>query len=164
MKTAIILGIKVGEMERDVAIAYGASAFLRERLMGVSDEYHTVFCISCGTFAVNNPQSDSFRKCSLCGNSTKFGRTSIPYVYKLLIHLLAAVGLNLRPEVMTNSEYAKRLLSTGRNAEQEYNEDQIDENEEEDEAVDADLQLEEQGEDDGAIDDYNEGDAYADFI
>ena len=141
-------GLRFGEMERDVAIAYGASAFLRERLMGVSDEYHTVFCIVCGNFAVNNPQSDSFRKCSLCGNEIKFGRTSIPYVYKLLIHLLAAIGLNLRPEVMTNSDYAKKLLSIGRTEEEDYDENQIDEADDAEQAEEADDQLmdEEDGE------------------
>lgn len=128
-------GLRFGEMERDVAIAYGASAFLKERLMGVSDEYQTVFCRVCGFFAVNNPHTNSYKTCSLCGNEDKFGRCSIPYVYKLLIHLLAAPGLNLRPELITNTEYAFKVLPKGKltNIEEEDVEDErdIDENEEE---------------------------------
>ena len=152
-------------MERDVAIAYGASAFLRERLMGVSDEYQTVFCLRCGIFAVNDEYNNFYRPCSLCGNEDKFGRCSIPYVYKLLMNLVAAPGLNLRPELMTNAEYALKVLPkekrvTTKLLEEEYDEEVIDENEEEDQAEDAEIQLEEQGEDEGVVDEYDEGGDY----
>ena len=152
-------------MERDVAIAYGASAFLRERLMGVSDEYQTVFCIVCGTFAVNDQYNNFYKTCPLCGNEDKFGRCSIPYVYKLLMHLVAAPGLNLRPELMTNAEYALKILPkekrvTTKILEEEYDEELIDENEEEAETEDAEIELEEQAEDEGVVDEYDEGGDY----
>jgi hypothetical protein len=152
-------------MERDVAIAYGASAFLRERLMGVSDEYQTVFCIVCGNFAVNDQYNNSYKTCSLCGNEDKFGRCSIPYVYKLLMHLLAAPGLNLRPELMTNEDYALKILPKEKRTtkiveEEEHDEEIIDENEEEDEAEDADIELAEQAEDENEYDEFNDDDEY----
>ena len=99
-------------MERDAAISYGASSFLRERLMLVSDAYQTVFCKTCGTFAVNDPTNNSYKQCRLCGNNV-FGRCTIPYTYKLLIHLLGAIGINLRPEFMTSEEYKERIFRKG---------------------------------------------------
>jgi len=161
----LILGSIVGEMERDVAIAYGASAFLRERLMGVSDQYQVVYCITCGAFAVNDQYNNFYKTCSLCGNEDKFGRCSIPYVYKLLTHLVAAAGLNLHPELITNSDYALKVLPkekrvTTKLLDEEYDESVIDENEEEADADDAEIQLEEQAEDDAVVDDYDEGGDY----
>ena len=158
-------GLRFGEMERDVAIAYGASAFLRERLMGVSDEYQTVFCIVCGNFAVNDQYNNFYKACSLCGNEDKFGRCSIPYVYKLLMHLLAAPGLNLRPELMTNADYALKVLPKERRLttkllEEEYDETLIDENEDAEDVEDAEIELEEQAEDEQLVDEYDEGGDY----
>lgn len=164
------LGIIVGEMERDVGIAYGASAFVRERLMGVSDEYQTVFCMVCSNFAVNDQFTDSYKKCAMCGNSDKFGRCSIPYVYKLLMHLVAAPGLNLRPELISNTEYALKVLPKEKRVatkilEEEFDEDVINENEEEDDAEEAEIELEENAEDEDVVDDYNEDavDDYGDY-
>lgn len=104
-------GLRFGEMERDAAISHGASSFLRERLMLVSDKYQTVFCKNCGTFAVNDPTTYSYKPCKLCNSDKNFGRCVIPYAYKLLIHLLAAPGINLRPEFVTSEEYATRILN-----------------------------------------------------
>ncbi len=150
-------------MERDVAIAYGASGFLRERLMGVSDEYHTVFCIICGFFAINDPHTNSYRTCPLCGNEDKFGRCSIPYVYKLLIHLLAAPGINLRPELITNTDYALKVLPKGKlinireDGNEEYDDEKfLEENEDNDKAEEAELQLEEEAADEAEVEDYAE--------
>lgn len=151
-------------MERDVAIAYGASAFLRERLMGVSDEYQTVFCIVCGEFAVNDQYNNFYKTCSVCGNEKKFGKCSIPYVYKLLMNLVAAAGLNLRPELMTNADYALKILPKEKRVNvkllEEDNETIVDENEDEEEAEDAEIELEEQAEDEDVVEDYNEGGDY----
>lgn len=131
-------------MERDAAISHGASAFLKERLMGVSDEYQTVLCRVCGFFAVNNAATSGYKKCSLCGTEDSFGRCSIPYVYKLLIHLLAAPGLFLRPELLTTSEYANKILPKTERKEEEVEqeleeEDDDGEEEEEEEELDEDL-------------------------
>lgn len=102
-------GLRFGEMERDSAISHGASSFLRERLMLASDGYLAVFCITCGAFAVNDAQG-TYRQCSQCkGNS--FGKCTIPYVYKLLTHLLCGIGINLRPRFVTPEEYARRLVT-----------------------------------------------------
>lgn len=103
-------GLRFGEMERDAGISHGASAFLRERLMFVSDAYQTAFCKTCGTFAINDAATRRYKPCRLCGDDENFGRSTIPYAYKLLVHLLAAPGLFLRPEFETLEEYAERIF------------------------------------------------------
>lgn len=94
-------------MERDSAISHGASSFLRERLMLASDGYQAVFCITCGNFAVNNV-SGGYRSCAVCGGND-FGTCTIPYVYKLLTHLLSGLGIYLRPEFVTPERFAERM-------------------------------------------------------
>jgi DNA-directed RNA polymerase II subunit RPB2 len=103
-------GLRFGEMERDAGISHGASSFLRERLMLVSDAYQTVFCKTCGTFAINDATTRRYKPCRLCGDDQNFGRCTIPYAYKLLVHLLAAPGINLRPEFVTSEEYADKIF------------------------------------------------------
>jgi DNA-directed RNA polymerase beta subunit/intein/homing endonuclease len=97
-------GLRAGEMERDSFISHGATSLLRERLMKASDAYQTVFCKTCGSFAVNDSVKLTF-SCRLCGDTNNFGRYTIPFSYKLLIHLLAVMGINLRPEFVTYEEY-----------------------------------------------------------
>lgn len=106
-------GLRFGEMERDSAIAHGASAFTMERLMYTSDAYQVPLCRICGQFGVNDAKTKRYKPCRLCGNVDTFGRTTIPYVLKLLIHLLAAPGMNLSPETLTSDEYLERLLNKG---------------------------------------------------
>lgn len=104
-------GLRFGEMEHGAVISHGASAFLRERLMLVSDAYQTVFCIKCGVFAVNDAATRRYKPCRLCGDDKNFGRCVIPYANKLLIHLLAPFGINLRLEFLTSEEYAKKIFT-----------------------------------------------------
>ncbi|CAH6419781.1 DNA-directed RNA polymerase subunit RPB2 [uncultured virus] len=89
--------LKFGEMERDAAISHGASSF-----MYVSDAYQTAFCQTCGTFAIYDDTIRLYEPCRLCGDDKNFGRCTIPHAYELLIHLLAAPGINLRLEFVTS--------------------------------------------------------------
>lgn len=43
-------GLRLGEMERDCLIAYGASALLLERLMICSDQFDAFICRVCFIF------------------------------------------------------------------------------------------------------------------
>jgi|GEM_PF-1708652 len=99
-------GLKIGEMEKDAIVSHGASSFLLERLMYVSDAYQAVFCKICGTFAINDPYSDiGYKRCKFCGNETEFGKKTIPYPYKLLEQLLAGMGIRLNLKFMYKNEY-----------------------------------------------------------
>ena len=102
-------GLRFGEMERDAGLSHGSSAFLKERLMLVSDLYRTVFCKICGEFAINDVATKWYKPCPRCGGST-FGLVDIPYVYKLVIHLLAVPGINLRPEFVSSTEYLDSIF------------------------------------------------------
>lgn len=97
-------------MERDAGISHGASAFLRERLMYASDGYQTAFCTKCGTFAINDATTKRYKPCRLCGNDENYGRYTIPYADKLLIHLLGGLGYFMRPEFETLEEYAAKIF------------------------------------------------------
>lgn len=81
-------GQKIGEMEKDSFVAHGATGVIRERMMKVSDEFKVIVCQSCGIIIGD-------KNCTLCGNS-KPGILTIPYVFKLLIHLLNGVGIDIR--------------------------------------------------------------------
>lgn len=41
-------GLRVGEMERDCMIGYGAASLILERLMLSSDAFHVFVCSKCG--------------------------------------------------------------------------------------------------------------------
>lgn len=122
-------GLRIGEMEKDTFLSHGASSVLKERLMEVSDAYETVFCKTCGSFAVDDAVRGTY-SCRKC-NGREFGRCTIPYAYKFLVHLLAAPGLNLHLEFATVEEYKKLI-----NSEIETNVEIEDEGEEEEETTD----------------------------
>jgi DNA-directed RNA polymerase beta subunit len=102
-------GFRIGEMERDVMIAHGASRFCRERLYDVSDKYTTHVCGKCGMIACYNDPSmkqTKFAKsdmsvhlCRTCGNMTDFAKVEIPYAYKLLSQELQTI--NIVPRIIT---------------------------------------------------------------
>jgi len=81
-------GLKVGEMEKDSFAAHGASGVLNERMMTSSDEFKVVVCNNCGVII-------NYKFCTVCQNSDPVS-ISIPYVFKVLIRLLNAVGIDVR--------------------------------------------------------------------
>lgn len=82
-------------MERDSLISHGASALLRERLCDVSDAYRAVYCQTCGTIAISDNETKTFT-CRWCKAEGNFGVVTIPYAYKLLVHLLWGAGFNMK--------------------------------------------------------------------
>lgn len=85
---------RVGNMETDSFISHGASSVLQERLCHSSDAYKTVWCETCGTIAISNVISKEF-VCRKCGDQGNFGTTTIPYSFKLLMHMLNGVGFQI---------------------------------------------------------------------
>jgi len=97
-------GFRVGEMERDVMLAHGASRFCRERLYDVSDKYSIHVCKKCGMMASFNDGKKkgldfTIHLCRTCGNKTDFARVEVPYAFKLMAQELQTI--NVATRIMT---------------------------------------------------------------
>jgi len=88
-------GLRFGEMERDVMIAHGASAFLKERMMEASDNFEVHVCKGCGLIGVANKEKNIWN-CTGCGNTTEFSQVRIPYAYKLFLQELESMNISSR--------------------------------------------------------------------
>jgi DNA-directed RNA polymerase III subunit RPC2 len=79
-------GLRLGEMERDCLIAYGAGQLLRERLMLSSDKHECDVCANCGLLGYRG-------WCQVCASSVGVRRLTLPYAAKLLIQELASMNI-----------------------------------------------------------------------
>jgi DNA-directed RNA polymerase III subunit RPC2 len=79
-------GLRLGEMERDCLIGYGASALLLERLMVSSDAFTVYTCQSCGLMGYQG-------WCQYCRSSLHMANLKIPYAAKLLFQELQAMNV-----------------------------------------------------------------------
>lgn len=92
-------GLRFGEMERDCMIAHGASSFLKERLMDVSDKYSVYICNECKMISTGN-HKESIYECKKCNNYGDFTKVYIPYACKLLIQEL--MSMSIGPRILTD--------------------------------------------------------------
>ncbi|CAJ1354870.1 unnamed protein product [Effrenium voratum] len=79
-------GLRLGEMERDCLVAYGASNLLLERLMLSSDVCNPTVCRKCGLFS--RPDW-----CKLCGSAEWVTSVRLPYACKLLFQEMQAMNV-----------------------------------------------------------------------
>jgi DNA-directed RNA polymerase III subunit RPC2 len=79
-------GLRLGEMERDCLIGYGASMLLVERLMLSSDVFTVSICERCSL--LSNPSW-----CQHCKSSGPISSLNIPYACKLLFQELQAMNV-----------------------------------------------------------------------
>lgn len=79
-------GLRLGEMERDCLIGYGASMLLMERLMTSSDEYEAFACTTCGLLGYKE-------WCQNCETGLNVRSLKIPYACKLLFQELQAMNV-----------------------------------------------------------------------
>nr|POE66239.1 dna-directed rna polymerase ii subunit rpb2 [Quercus suber] len=89
-------GLRFGEMERDCMISHGASAFLKERLLDVSDAFRVHICEICGLMTPIARLQEKQIECRPCHNKTKIAAIVIPYAAKLLFQELAAMNVATR--------------------------------------------------------------------
>ena len=92
-------GLRFGEMERDCIISHGASAFLKERLLDVSDNYKVFVCNKCYMIGSVNEKKNIY-KCDHCSNTTEFNEIRLPYACKLLLQEL--ISMSIVPRLITN--------------------------------------------------------------
>ncbi|EOA12810.1 hypothetical protein CARUB_v10025768mg [Capsella rubella] len=85
-------GLRVGEMERDCLIAYGASMLIYERLMVSSDPFEVQVCRACGLLGY---YSYKLKKafCSTCKNGDNIATMKLPYACKLLFQELQSMNV-----------------------------------------------------------------------
>lgn len=79
-------GLRLGEMERDCLIGYGASMMLMERLMISSDQFDIHVCPRCGLMGYYNPQIKG-GYCSYCRTGEGIASIKVPYACKLLFQV-----------------------------------------------------------------------------
>ncbi|KAF8331948.1 beta and beta-prime subunits of DNA dependent RNA-polymerase [Cantharellus anzutake] len=79
-------GLRLGEMERDCLIGYGATQLLLERLMISSDAFEIHCCQTCGMMGYAG-------WCPKCKSSKKVTKLTIPYAAKLLFQELMAMNV-----------------------------------------------------------------------
>ncbi|KAK5660953.1 hypothetical protein OQA88_12328 [Cercophora sp. LCS_1] len=82
-------GLRLGEMERDCLIAYGASQLLLERLMHSSDGTDVDICQSCGQFGYKG-------YCQTCKTMRNVTQMKMPYAAKLLVQELISMNVGVK--------------------------------------------------------------------
>ena len=92
---ARIGGLRFGEMERDVLVAYGASLLLKERMLDQSDKTPVLICRDCGSIGYRD-FAKRINVCPLC-NSSKMVEVEISYAFKLLLDEIRS--LHIRPRI-----------------------------------------------------------------
>ncbi|KAG6476789.1 hypothetical protein ZIOFF_066037 [Zingiber officinale] len=85
-------GLRLGEMERDCLIAYGASMLIFERLMLSSDPYQVQVCSQCGLLGYYNYKLKT-AFCSMCKNGKNISTIRLPYACKLLFQARTCIEL-----------------------------------------------------------------------
>jgi DNA-directed RNA polymerase III subunit RPC2 len=83
-------GLRLGEMERDCLVAYGASNLLLERLMLSSDVFSAPVCQNCGLIGQSS-------WCTACKSGQGMVTLRLPYACKLLFQEL--LGMNVCPRL-----------------------------------------------------------------
>jgi DNA-directed RNA polymerase III subunit RPC2 len=79
-------GLRLGEMERDCLVGYGASMLLMERLMISSDQFDVHVCEKCGLLGYKG-------WCQNCKSSKFMVTMQMPYAAKLLFQELQSMNI-----------------------------------------------------------------------
>ena len=82
-------GLRLGEMERDCFVGYGASCLLLERLMLNSDVFLASICGKCGYLGMKG-------FCQYCGDGSNMSNIKMPYAFKLLTQELMSMNIKVK--------------------------------------------------------------------
>merc|ERR1711924_300294 len=89
-------GLRLGEMERDCLISYGAAMLLFERLMISSDQFETFICMECNILSYWHRVLKQ-GICPLCKLGNKVVKVLMPYACKLMLQEL--YSMNILPKI-----------------------------------------------------------------
>ncbi len=84
-------GLRLGEMERDCFIGFGAASLLKERMIDSSDKTVELVCANCGAFSLHDKLKNK-RYCPLC-ESSDAQEVEMSYAFKLLLDEIKAIGI-----------------------------------------------------------------------
>ena len=84
-------GLRLGEMERDCFIGFGAASLLKERMIDSSDKTTELVCAECGSLAVHDKNKNK-RFCPVC-ESGDIQEVEMSYAFKLLLDELKSIGI-----------------------------------------------------------------------
>jgi DNA-directed RNA polymerase subunit B' len=84
-------GLRLGEMERDCFIGFGAASLLKERMIESSDKTVELVCSNCGAMAVYDKIKNR-RYCPLC-ESTQISEVTMSYAFKLILDEMKSIGI-----------------------------------------------------------------------
>ena len=82
-------GMRLGEMERDCLVGFGASCLLLERLMISSDVFLASICGKCGYLGMKD-------FCHFCGDGNNMNDIKLPYAFKLLTQELMSMNIKVK--------------------------------------------------------------------
>jgi len=89
-------GLRLGELERDCLIGYGASMLIMERLMISSDAFTANVCETCGLLGYSGTSSSGNGTgawCQFCKSGMNMSTLRLPYACKLLFQELTAMNI-----------------------------------------------------------------------
>ena len=89
-------GGRVGEMERDVLVAYGCSSFLKEKMTDSSDLFRMFVSKQHQTFCVGNEKENLFKFNEQYLDSDDVREIQLPYAMKLLWQEITSMGIDMR--------------------------------------------------------------------
>ncbi len=84
-------GLRLGEMERDCFIGFGAAALLKERMIDSSDKTTELVCTNCGSLAVLDKVKNR-KYCPVC-ESSQVDEVEMSYAFKLLLDEMKSIGI-----------------------------------------------------------------------
>ncbi|MBI5226758.1 DNA-directed RNA polymerase subunit B [Candidatus Micrarchaeota archaeon] len=84
-------GLRLGEMERDCFIGFGAASLLKERMIDSSDKTLQLVCTHCGALAVYDRIKNK-RYCPIC-ESSETTEVEMSYAFKLLLDEMKSIGI-----------------------------------------------------------------------
>lgn len=95
-------GLRLGEMERDVFISHGMSAYLKERFWDSADAFRVFVGKESQTIVVGNPDKDLFVYDNQMLNPEEVSEVHMPHAMKLLIQEFMSMGIDFR--IITEDE------------------------------------------------------------
>ncbi|MEM0056974.1 MAG: DNA-directed RNA polymerase subunit B [Candidatus Geothermarchaeota archaeon] len=85
-------GLRFGDMEKDVLVAYGASSILKERLLDASDKTTIFVCEKCGLEGYYDAR-DKKLVCPIHGSDATLYPVNVAYAFKVLLDELKSMGI-----------------------------------------------------------------------